>query len=74
MGGGTDLANGSGQQPWTSLAKEFETSARSTWPAGATLLVALLAFGVTRVKPAAPSVEKSGVWIDTVRRGRCSAR
>ena len=36
---------------------------------GATLLVALLAFGVTRVKPAAPSVEKSGVWIDTVRRG-----
>ncbi len=36
---------------------------------GVTLLVALLAFGVTRVKPAAPSVEKSGVWIDTVRRG-----
>src|SRR5262245_40176539 len=36
---------------------------------GATVLVALLAFGLTRVKPAAPAVEKSGVWIDTVRRG-----
>ena len=34
-GGGTRLANGPRQQPWTSLAKEFETSARSTWPGGA---------------------------------------
>ena len=41
---------------------------------GATLLVAVLAFGVTRVKPAAPSVEKSGVWIDSVRRGSMPPR
>ncbi|MBV9303439.1 MAG: HlyD family efflux transporter periplasmic adaptor subunit [Acidobacteriaceae bacterium] len=26
-------------------------------------------FAVTRLKPAAPSVERSGVWIDTVKRG-----
>lgn len=35
----------------------------------ATVLVALAAFGVSRLKPAAPEVEASGLFIDTVRRG-----
>jgi len=36
---------------------------------GATLAVAVLALGVSRIRPAAPAVEKGGVWIDTVKRG-----
>ena len=36
---------------------------------GATLAVAVLAFGVSRIRPAAPAVEKGGVWVDTVKRG-----
>ena len=52
------------------IPRERVRSLRPVYLAGgATLLVALLAFGLTRVKPAAPSVEKSGVWIDTVQRG-----
>jgi HlyD family secretion protein len=31
--------------------------------------VALVTFGVSRLKPAAPSVERATVWIDTVKRG-----
>lgn len=31
--------------------------------------VALVSLGLTKLKPAAPTVERSGVWIDTVRRG-----
>jgi len=31
--------------------------------------IALITFGVSRLKPAAPSVERSTVWIDTVKRG-----
>jgi len=52
------------------IPRERVRSLRPVYLAGgATVLVALLALGLTRVKPAAPSVEKSGVWIDTVRRG-----
>lgn len=35
----------------------------------AVVVLALVAWGVTRLKPAAPMVEKSAVWIDTVKRG-----
>src|SRR5919199_1727630 len=31
--------------------------------------VALVTFGVSRLKPAAPSVDRAPVWIDTVKRG-----
>src|SRR5687767_9159018 len=31
--------------------------------------VASLSFGLSRLKPAAPSVEKSSIWTDTVKRG-----
>ena len=52
------------------IPRERVRSLRPVYLAGgATLAVALLAFGLTRIKPAAPAVEKSGVWIDTVRRG-----
>src|SRR6185295_7240139 len=32
-------------------------------------IVALLTLGLSRLKPAAPSVERATVWIDTVKRG-----
>lgn len=31
--------------------------------------VAVISLGLSRLRPAAPTVERSGVWIDTVRRG-----
>ena len=37
--------------------------------AGAVVLVALITFGLSRLEPAAPSVEKGTVWMDTVKRG-----
>jgi HlyD family secretion protein len=33
------------------------------------VLVALVTMGLSRLKPAAPTVERSTVWVDTVRRG-----
>jgi HlyD family secretion protein len=41
------------------------------WSAGALALVALalVTFGLSRLKPAAPMVEKSSIWMDTVKRG-----
>lgn len=36
---------------------------------GGVLLVLLATLGVSRLKPAAPSVERSTLWIDTVKRG-----
>ncbi|MGI8655954.1 MAG: efflux RND transporter periplasmic adaptor subunit [Pyrinomonadaceae bacterium] len=35
----------------------------------AVVAVSLITYGVTRLKPAAPGVERSTVWIDTVKRG-----
>jgi HlyD family secretion protein len=36
---------------------------------GLLVLVAAVTMGLSRVKPAAPSVERGTVWIDTVKRG-----
>ena len=33
------------------------------------ILIAAITMGVSKLKPAAPSVERSGLWIDTVKRG-----
>jgi hypothetical protein len=33
------------------------------------VLLALVTMGLSRLKPAAPSVERSTVWVDTVKRG-----
>ena len=37
--------------------------------AGAAVLVAVAAAGVARLKPAAPTVDRSAIWTDTVKRG-----
>jgi HlyD family secretion protein len=42
---------------------------RYIYIASALVVVPLLTIGVSRLKPAAPSVERSTVWVDTVRRG-----
>src|SRR3954466_10797744 len=36
---------------------------------GALAVVVLITVGVSRLKPAAPSVDRGTVWIDTVKRG-----
>jgi multidrug resistance efflux pump len=39
------------------------------WLAAAVVVITLLAFGVARLKPAAPTVDRSTIWTDTVKRG-----
>ncbi len=51
---------------------EFKTQKRRRQAVAATIVVLALAavsFGVMRLKPAAPSVERGTVWTDTVKRG-----
>jgi HlyD family secretion protein len=42
---------------------------RILYGSGALLVIILITVGVSRLKPAAPSVERATVWIDTVKRG-----
>jgi len=44
---------------------------RRRWLTGALAVITLVAvtFGLSRLKPAAPAVEKSSIWMDTVKRG-----
>lgn len=42
---------------------------RIIYAAAGVALVALVTMGLSKLKPAAPSVERSTVWIDTVKRG-----
>src|SRR5262245_13862427 len=37
--------------------------------AGLVVLLALITLGLSRLEPAAPTVERATLWIDTVRRG-----
>lgn len=39
------------------------------WTGVAVVVVAVLGFAVSRLKPAAPTVERSTIWTDTVKRG-----
>ena len=39
------------------------------WAGAATLVLAISAFAVSRLKPAAPPVDRSTIWPDTVKRG-----
>jgi RND family efflux transporter MFP subunit len=39
------------------------------WGAGAAVIGLLLAIGLWRLKPAAPAVDRSSIWTDTVKRG-----
>src|ERR1700731_3587057 len=42
---------------------------RAIYGTAAVLAVLLITLGLSRLKPAAPSVERATVWIDTVKRG-----
>src|SRR5512133_1453457 len=42
---------------------------RILYAAGGLILVVLVTAGLSRLKPAAPGVERSTVWIDAVKRG-----
>ena len=43
---------------------------RIVWSTVATVALVALTFGFSQLKPAAPSVEKTSVWFDTVKRGQ----
>lgn len=42
---------------------------RALYGAGALAVIVLITVGVSRLKPAAPSVDRAAVWVDTVKRG-----
>ena len=42
---------------------------RALYAAGALVVIVLITVGVSRLKPAAPTVERATVWVDTVKRG-----
>src|SRR5258706_13556797 len=42
---------------------------RALYGVAALVIIALITVGLSRLKPAAPSVERATVWIDTVKRG-----
>ena len=42
---------------------------RALYGAAALVVIVLITVGVSQLKPAAPSVERATVWIDTVKRG-----
>src|SRR5206468_8089101 len=42
---------------------------RALYGAAALVAISLITVGLSRLKPAAPSVERATVWIDTVKRG-----
>src|SRR6476661_10089003 len=42
---------------------------RILWASVAVVAVAAISLGVSRLKPAAPSVDRAVVWIDSVKRG-----
>src|SRR5580765_4867345 len=42
---------------------------RALYGAGFLVIIVLITVGVSKLKPAAPSVDRAVVWIDTVKRG-----
>ena len=42
---------------------------RTIYATAAAVVVLLITVGVSRLKPAAPSVDRAAVWVDTVKRG-----
>src|SRR5918996_2430992 len=42
---------------------------RALYGTAALVVIILITLGVSRLKPAAPSVERATVWVDTVKRG-----
>lgn len=51
------------------LAAQARRRRRAFYGLAGVFLVGSITMGVSRLKPALPSVERSGVWIDTVKRG-----
>jgi RND family efflux transporter MFP subunit len=49
--------------------KRAKTRRRVVYATGAVVLLAVAAFFIARLKPAAPSVDRSTIWTDTVKRG-----
>ncbi|MGA8043502.1 MAG: HlyD family efflux transporter periplasmic adaptor subunit [Terracidiphilus sp.] len=49
--------------------KQKKRRRAALYGAGAVLLLAGVAVGITRLKPAAPTVDRSIIWTDTVKRG-----
>ncbi|MGA8230454.1 MAG: HlyD family efflux transporter periplasmic adaptor subunit, partial [Candidatus Acidiferrales bacterium] len=49
--------------------KRKKTIRRIAWGAAAVIAIPLVTFALSRLKPAAPGVDKSSVWTDTVKRG-----
>jgi HlyD family secretion protein len=52
----------------SSVAKKKKIR-RTLYATAAAVVVILITVGVSRLKPAAPSVDRAAVWIDTVKRG-----
>src|ERR1700758_2152193 len=55
--------------PRTSEAAKQRRRRKILYAAAGIAFVALVTMGLSKLKPAAPTVERSTVWIDTVRRG-----
>lgn len=51
-------------------ARRKRRARRALFAAGGVCLLALITYGVTRLKPAAPGVERSTLYTDTVKRGQ----
>ena len=49
--------------------KRKKTIRRIAWGAAAVIAIPLVTFALSRLKPAAPGVDKSSVWTDSVKRG-----
>src|SRR5581483_9594322 len=50
-------------------AKEKKRKKRIMYAGGIALVIILATIGLSRLKPAVPTVDRSTVWIDTVKRG-----
>src|SRR5437868_7163644 len=53
----------------TSEVKQKRRKRQIFYAAAGIVVVVLVTMGLSRLKPAAPSVERSTVWVDTVKRG-----
>jgi len=53
----------------TARIKVQKRRRQMVWLAGGIVLLIAVTIGVSRLKPAAPEVERSTVWTDTVKRG-----
>ena len=55
-------------------AKKKKKIRRIVYIAAAVVLIPLVTYALSKLKPAAPTVDSATVWTDTVNAGRCCAR